>query len=333
MVQNELILVLQYAYLDPQLHRHTGLAFADPLGVRLEYREYLLLMGDDLPQDDAASGLVNLTRRVAHEALDLEHHDNIPWTAQSLLRQPGKRIARLVQILRGYFKVVVVSLGNQRFALLLPLCRLGFAALFVLRRAHEPLHVPHVVGGLPPIAGAVPITQIGYLRDELTHRVIEQVDIGGVMHIRFNHKGVAPPKQRCAVLFFYHPMAGLHHDFIDSGQQLRRQQAHVVFERLEMVGLLIERAVSEHLANRVVVINQFAQAVVVLIQVQPEHTTHQNLPQRHARAPIALVNLRRNFSIEQRKNLLSQIKVHIYVLQAFQNLRYVVSRSGIEFDL
>src|SRR3990170_2480471 len=100
-----------------------------------------------------------------------------------------------------------------------------------------------------------------------------------------------------------------------------------------MVGLLIERAVSEHLANRAVAINQFAQTVIVLIEVQPEHTTHQDLPKSHARAPIALVNLRRNFSLEQLKNLLTQLDVHIQVLQALQNLRYVISRSGIELDL
>src|SRR3989338_6960001 len=100
-----------------------------------------------------------------------------------------------------------------------------------------------------------------------------------------------------------------------------------------MVGLLIERAVSEHLANRAMAINQFAQTVIVLIQVQPEYTTHEDLPQIHARAPIALVNLGGNFSLEQLKNLLTQLGVHIQVLQAFQNLWDVVSRSGIEFDL
>lgn len=47
-----------------------------------------------------------------------------------------------------------------------------------------------------------------------------------------------------------------------------------------MVGLFIERAVSEHLANRAVAINQFAQTVIVLIEVQPEHTTHQDGPSK-----------------------------------------------------
>ena len=58
MVQNELILVLQYAHLDPQLYQYPGLAFADPLRVRLKYREYLLVMWDDLPKNGAAPGLV-----------------------------------------------------------------------------------------------------------------------------------------------------------------------------------------------------------------------------------------------------------------------------------
>ena len=34
-MQNELVLVFQDADLQAQLHRYTGLAFADPLGVRL----------------------------------------------------------------------------------------------------------------------------------------------------------------------------------------------------------------------------------------------------------------------------------------------------------
>ncbi|CAG4885143.1 protein of unknown function [Georgfuchsia toluolica] len=48
MVQYELIPVLQDANIDPQFHRNTGFAFADPFRVRLKDREDLLGVRDGL---------------------------------------------------------------------------------------------------------------------------------------------------------------------------------------------------------------------------------------------------------------------------------------------
>jgi len=60
MVQNELVLVFQDADLDAQLHGDARLAFADPFGVRLEDREYFLVVRDDFSENDPASRLVDL---------------------------------------------------------------------------------------------------------------------------------------------------------------------------------------------------------------------------------------------------------------------------------
>jgi hypothetical protein len=62
-------------------------------------------------------------------------------------------------------------------------------------------------------------------------------------------------------------MTRAHDDLIDLVQQRRREQAHVIFERLVVVRLFIKRGMPQHFANRVVVIHQFMQPVVVLIQV------------------------------------------------------------------
>jgi hypothetical protein len=62
--------------------------------------------------------------------------------------------------------------------------------------------VPDIVGVLPPVAESMLIAPLRGERDDFAHRVIQQVDIGGVMHIGFNHKGVATATQRFAGLFF-----------------------------------------------------------------------------------------------------------------------------------
>ena len=59
------------------------------------------------------------------------------------------------------------------------------------------------------------IAELRSERHDLAHRVVQQVDIGGVMHIGFNHEGIAAPTQRFAVFFFDQDMPGIDHDQID----------------------------------------------------------------------------------------------------------------------
>src|SRR5450759_563713 len=111
----------------------------------------------------------------------------------------------------------------------------------IWRIAHEPFEVPHVVRVLPPITELMLIAPLRCQRDDFAHRVVQQVDIGGVMHIRFNHKGVATPTQRFGFLFFYQNMTRAYDNLIDLIQQFRREKANVIFECLIVVRLFIKR--------------------------------------------------------------------------------------------
>jgi hypothetical protein len=58
-------------------------------------------------------------------------------------------------------------------------------------------------------------------------------------------------------------MAATHNQLIDFIKQFRRELSYIVLERLEMVRLLIEFAMPEHLADRVVMVHEFEQAIVI----------------------------------------------------------------------
>jgi hypothetical protein len=52
--------------------------------------------------------------------------------------------------------------------------------------------------------------------------------------------------------------------------------------------------------------NQSEQPIVVDVQIESEHATHENRPQGHARAAIALVDLGRDFFFEHGEQFLAQ---------------------------
>ena len=82
-------------------------------------------------------------------------------------------------------------------------------------------------------------------------------------------------------------MARTHHDLIDLVQYFRGEQPQIVFERLQVIVLLIRPvAMTEHLAQGFVLIGQFLNPVIVGVQTQPQHTQNEDLPLRHTRAPI-----------------------------------------------
>ncbi len=60
---------------------------------------------------------------------------------------------------------------------------------------------------------------------------------------------------------------------------------------------------------------------------------YQNPPQCHTGAPVALVHRRCDLGLQQREYLRSQRLGDIDVLQAFENLRHIISRFRIELDL
>ena len=98
------------------------------------------------------------------------------------------------------------------------------------------------------------------------------------MNIGFNHKGVAPPTQGCAVLF-YQCMPSCDDDLVQLVQQLRREQANVIYQCLIGVFLaFIKQAMSEHLPQGSMLVDQFMKTVVIDIQVQTQYTTNQDIP-------------------------------------------------------
>ena len=107
-----------------------------------------------------------------------------------------------VQVALGDIQIGLISRLGERLVFLLLFLGFGFAAPGVLRAAHEPLQMPHIVLVLPPIAYLLDLAPPSRERDDLAHRVIQQVDIRRVMHMGLNHKGIAPPMQRFVVFFF-----------------------------------------------------------------------------------------------------------------------------------
>ena len=73
----------------------------------------------------------------------------------------------------------------------------------------------------------------------------------------------------------------------------------------------------EHLAQRIVVIDQLMQPVIILIQIQAHHPAHQDLPQLHAGPAIAFIHLRRQLRFQQFENLRPQWAVEVQMLQPF----------------
>ena len=187
MMQDELVLVFKDAHLDSQLHWNTGFAFTDPFGVRLKDGEHLLVMRDDPALNDTASDLVDLAIRMLHEAFNLKLLHNIKCLSKPLVLDQDERLACLAQVLLCDSQILLVRPHDQSRIFFLLLGRSGLAAFLVLCRAHEAFDVPNVVGVLAPITDATALAPLCGERDDLAHRIQQQVDVGGVVHIAIDH--------------------------------------------------------------------------------------------------------------------------------------------------
>ena len=96
---------------------------------------------------------------------------------------------------------------------------------------------------------------------------------------------------------------------------------------------IFKSTVAEHLTDRVVVVEQLMQAVVVDIEVQADDAAHQNAPQGHAGAAIGFIDAWGNALVEQVKDCSAQVRLHVEVLQAAQDFGDVVAGFWIESDL
>ena len=80
-------------------------------------------------------------------------------------------------------------------------------------------------------------------------------------------------------------MAGCHHFLIDSVKNLWCKESEIVFDRIEGIHRLIKpTTVTEHFADRFVLVGQFVDPVVVNIKSKPDYPEHKNFPLFHARS-------------------------------------------------
>jgi hypothetical protein len=192
---------------------------------------------------------------------------------------------------------------------------------------------------LPPIAQAGVLAQSGAGLDGLAHRIEEQVDVGRIMHVGLDHEGVTAHREGIVRTFFDQGMAGTHHRLVDAVEQLGREQAHVVLERLQIVGRVVGPVgMTEHLAQGGVLVGQLENPIVVGIEPQAQHAEHQDRPLRQtgsaglgARLAV-LAAARRAHLGEDREHGFAQLREGVDVLQSAQQLRDVVARAQIQRD-
>lgn len=120
-------------------------------------------------------------------------------------------------------------------------------------------------------------------------------------------------------------MAAFDYQLVNFTEQLWREQTDVVFECLEVVVDICKSAVTEHLAQGDVFVDEFVQTVVVDVEVQADDTTDQNRPQGHAGAAIVFVHFGSHLVLQQVKDGSAQSCVGVDELQAFQNLWDVIT--------
>ena len=136
------------------------------------------------------------------------------------------------------------------------------------------------------------LAQLGGDLDGLAHRIPKQVDVRRVVNVGLDHEGITARGEAFLRTFFYQHVPGAHHLLIDAIEDLWREQAQVVLERLQLVLRLVAPvAVTQHLTQRAVLIGQFLNSVVVGIQAQSHDSKHQDPPLLHPRATRARIDL------------------------------------------
>jgi len=216
---------------------------------------------------------------------------------------------------------------------------LGGGALELLYAPIGSFQATDVIGALAPVTQTMVAAESRRGLDGLAHGVLEQIDVGGEVHIGFNDEGIAARFQRGVRMRFHQVMSSLDHHGIDAREQLRGEQAQVVFESLQAVAMLVGPvAVTEHLAHQAVLVGEFLHPVVVGIQPQAQGAQDQNAPLRHARTPglgtdeLLAVGAHRQYIGEDGEDLIAQCLGGVDVLQAPEQAWDVVAGEAVELD-
>ena len=110
-----------------------------------------------------------------------------------------------VQKLLRTIDVVLMGRFDEGLVPGLLLGRLRLCALLVLGGTQVALDQAQVVGVLPPGGETTQLAPLRGEGDDFAHGIEQQVDVGWIVHMGFNDKGVAAPTQGLTGLFFTNP--------------------------------------------------------------------------------------------------------------------------------
>ena len=86
------------------------------------------------------------------------------------------------------------------------------------------------------------------MAEHAAHRFPQQANVCGIMNIGLSDKRITAPPQGLARFFTYDRMAALHDQMVDLPKQLRGQQAHIAYQWLIVVTLLVSDVMPKKLA-------------------------------------------------------------------------------------
>ena len=271
----------------PQFHVRALLAFLNPLGVRLKQREHLLVRGN---------GFL-LQQPPVHQVQVLGEHPVEP--GQPFPAGGVHRCLAQAQQAR-------LHLGRKRA----PHGQIRAHGRFDPRFLVRPAAIDELAGGAlaglelpPPRLELAPARQVVTGGEQSFHQVHalaacvpEQVQIGGEMHVRFQHVRVHLHFKRRAgrAGFFCEHLAACGGDArVDLLQQCVIQQGDLVPQGLmaEDFSVRSPRVYrhAEHLAHEQMMVGQVLHPIPVRVQAEPDDAQHQDLPEVHAGAAGGLL--------------------------------------------
>ena len=269
-MKDELMLVLDEGDGNPEFNRRARLALRNPARVFLEDREDLLLVRNRLIPQQTALDLVDLAPGMRDKALD-----GLTGACRNAL--VPKRVGGRGRPLDQSTAALEIRLNPLR------------TALRPTRGTHPVEQFPDVprqMAPLPPTADRMLHRRPARLPNQTPHRVPQQVHVRRVVHVRLHHERVTPPAQWLSRLFFCDLVAALHHQLSHRRQQIRRQQRHVVSNRLTLViRLVAEVAVSQERPHLPVMVRKVVKTVEVAAQALLEDPQHEDRPQGHPGRP------------------------------------------------
>lgn len=201
-MEDKAVVVFEKAHPQSQFDGHTGLAFADPFRMRLEDREDLLVMRNHLTFQHPAANLVDLAFRVDPVAVQRAEHRQVTERNPRRSEHFDPCLARALQINGGLGNVVLVGLSNFLFLGLTNRFVLGRRALELLYFAVRFLELAQVVAALAPPFQAQLLADLCAALDGLANRVMQQIDVGRKMNVRFDDKGVTTSFEDVLRAFF-----------------------------------------------------------------------------------------------------------------------------------